>query len=409
MSDNRITVLMGAGATLDIQAPSTKDLTQAVKDLAKSPKVRFERQEIIKHIFSTLENFCPRSETNFEDVFHAIEQLISVKGARNPDVIRGFKPILTAFLEDGDWLKSTEPTHLYSLIHLIRKTIGDHLYKVCNEFGEQPKANWFKDFWLQLGRRFDLDIATLNYDNFFEQIFDNNDITDGYSNNTQSPSSFSTFTLGTAKKHKLLHLHGSILFGKLHPRHRNLLQIDNPFHSLLKFDSYEAATEGWEVDAGENYAQSGEQAANGPIITGLRKPDKLLISPYIDYSHQFFDSLSKNKNLLIIGYGFGDFHINALLNRMRAWHGNKRKIVLIDYIDSFHRATWSPFNRHFDWVPKGLFPFFNNSIGQSQPFRPHGYLNPAPLGSDNAGLMFLEGFKEASTHLNEIVDFFSNE
>lgn len=42
--------------------------------------------------------------------------------------------------------------------------------------------------------------------------------------------------------------------------------------------------------------------------------------------------------MLIVGYSFGDAHINKVLKRHTDWHGDARRIALIDYAD---RGNWS--------------------------------------------------------------------
>jgi len=81
-----------------------------------------------------------------------------------------------------------------------------------------------------------------------------------------------------------------------------------------------------------NQAQSGERATAGPIITGQRKPDKLLAYPYSTYQTVLHDALLRNPRLLIAGYGFGDIHFNRLLRRLTRIHGNNRRVVLIDFV-----------------------------------------------------------------------------
>lgn len=89
---------------------------------------------------------------------------------------------------------------------------------------------------------------------------------------------------------------------------------------LSKFETYEKAKETW-FGRSTNTAQSHMESVIGPIITGLRKTDKLVAYPYSSYYHTLMDSLQKNSRLLIIGYSFGDIHFNHLLDRITRIHG----------------------------------------------------------------------------------------
>lgn len=417
MSDHsRITVLLGAGATLEIGAPSTGGLTEAVRLLKNEspdvfPQSSDRQREIMLSLFETLEPFyhsrCRKESVNFEDVFHAIEQLVSLHAARQYGTVKAFKPVLAAFTTDDKWLDTVEEPKLFGLLNLIRHIIGDRIHQCCEGFAANSGAAWFRDFWQGLGSRFTLDIATLNYDNLFEQIFAAEDLSDGYINNHTYAWRFSPEVLLNAKRHRLMHLHGSILFGSPHPVRQAPPDPMRDFHSLVKFSDYKTAREAWGVLSTENHAQSGDMAAVGPLVTGHRKTDKLLSAPYIDYNHQLYESLRQNERLLIIGYGFGDYHINALLRRLKAWHGDRSRVVVVDYVDEFHRSTWSPFNNHFDWAPINLLWFLAAVTGESQPFPSHEYKNPIPLGKHQRGLMFLEGFENAARHSDLIADFFS--
>ena len=106
---------------------------------------------------------------------------------------------------------------------------------------------------------------------------------------------------------RILHLHGSILYGYI--RTSNLYAYDDDHEDLYRYDNFQDAKATW-FGRSTNTAQSREQAIAGPIITGLRKTDKALCYPYNTYYSLFQDSIIENPRLLIAGYSFGDFHFN---------------------------------------------------------------------------------------------------
>ena len=43
------------------------------------------------------------------------------------------------------------------------------------------------------------------------------------------------------------------------------------------------------------------------------------------------DKLIKNNALIIAGYSFGDYYVNNELERMRLYHGDALRVVIVDY------------------------------------------------------------------------------
>jgi hypothetical protein len=65
---------------------------------------------------------------------------------------------------------------------------------------------------------------------------------------------------------------------------------------------------------------------------GQIKTDKLLIEPYNLYNHRFVDGLLTSPRFLSIGYGGGDFYVNAALAQARRIHGDRFGAVYITKI-----------------------------------------------------------------------------
>lgn len=105
-------------------------------------------------------------------------------------------------------------------------------------------------------------------------------------------------------------------------------------HDLFKYKDYATVKDMLEGRGQSNpTAQDHSEYYGGPIITGLRKTDKLNCIPYDFYHGHLYNCLMRNKALVVIGYSFGDFYMNNLINRMTLLHGTNKKVVLIDCWD----------------------------------------------------------------------------
>ena len=103
-------------------------------------------------------------------------------------------------------------------------------------------------------------------------------------------------------------------------------------HDMFKYPDYTSMKNRF-IGTGhsEPVGQDHTEYIAGPIITGLRKTEKLNCIPYDFYHGNLYNSIIRNSSLIIAGYSFGDYYTNQLLSRMGLLHREKTKIVLIDY------------------------------------------------------------------------------
>ena len=100
------------------------------------------------------------------------------------------------------------------------------------------------------------------------------------------------------------------------------------------------------------------------MITGLRKADGVLERPYGTYLHVFRQQLLATSSWLIVGYGFGDPHINHQLRQAWAnWalRGQPARLVVIDYLPPTGRNDVAPgatYTRAWEKVRALLEPAF---------------------------------------------------
>ena len=80
--------------------------------------------------------------------------------------------------------------------------------------------------------------------------------------------------------------------------------------------------------------QDGRKAHALPLVTGLRKADKLLYEPYSTYEAALRIAAARASSWLVVGYGGGDHHVNAALKSAARWRqlqGGGLSVVVVDY------------------------------------------------------------------------------
>lgn len=158
-------------------------------------------------------------------------------------------------------------------------------------------------------------------------------------------------------------------------------------------------------------AQNNETYYAGPIITGLRKTDKLSCMPYDFYHGNMYNAIVRNNTLVIVGYSFGDIYVNNLINRMHGIWSGKERIVLIDKWDETkinnnerlleqYIYTLSHGEREFLEIMSGC----NDISAMIKDFISPD-IHKAQYASNGNLLLVTSGMKEASTIRNEIYDF----
>ncbi len=126
-------------------------------------------------------------------------------------------------------------------------------------------------------------------------------------------------------QHTLVQMHGSVRWA-------------TTGSEMTFFRSSVRAGREWDGTVGMSAArayQDGRIAPHSPMITGLRKTDAILSEPYGTYFQLFRQELLSTNRWLIVGYGFGDPHVNAALRsawaswRQQAGYAKKGLRVLI--------------------------------------------------------------------------------
>ena len=305
--ENRLSILLGAGANLDIASElsesypripdiSTRGLTNTV--LSYKHNVIHLRERIPSFIESCKNYLETRCDTNpnFERIFQLILELYETQIKTN-SVLNHLVP--DEFSETDADLCSTS---LYYILNSVFKELVS-VYKY-------PVPEWPTAFLKRMAGQFDfVDLFTTNYDTFFDDFL--SDYNDGFNIEGMVKEdwvpSYRTFDESSAMifegNNILNHLHGSILFNRGRPPGEKsqtlMIKSKVPYDMIGLTQPY--------------VTQSGSIADYSPIITGLDKPNMLIHEPFRTYYANIIRSLATNKRLLIIGYGFGDHHINSCI------------------------------------------------------------------------------------------------
>lgn len=395
---SRITVLVGAGACIDINGPSTEFITNQVKNIKLD--TMNQSNEFISNICSMLDKYYKADCWNFEDFFHTLEILSSQLAGWRPNTIKKYKPAIGGFVQ----AINNEVFNSLALIESKQKVI-EKVAQLINEydssFNPEGKDQWFSDFWKNLNKKAFLDITTLNYDTCIEQCL--TDYQDGYEKIESNCHKFNPRLLVKKNKSRIMHLHGCINYGYFwNEGDPNKYVFIDDFQDLYKYDRYSDSRVTWFGRSG-NSAQSGDNSDIGPIITGLRKTDKIIAYPYSEYYSVFQNSLINNSKLLIIGYSFGDKHFNKIINRISGLHGSNRKIVIITYCNP---NDWCHDPTCMDNFNQESIEFLAKSFMEFNPFNGYYDFKEKIISKDKNVRIYFSGFKKTVLKYdNEIIDF----
>jgi hypothetical protein len=328
----KLTVLLGAGFSVPFGMPTVADLTsvaEAVVTPALGTPVGPSAEPVpaAKMLHRAL-----RAEYNtvdFELALHAVESLLSYAAADTFDVrLSDIHQVLRAF---------TDPAPRWSaLIHFdtVRELRESIVNALVSEIRQREQRIGRSDriqrgvrrsigLISKLSETFALRCFTLNYDSVVDRHLNWND---GFGED--SPAAFSRTRFNNklrVSEPMLCHLHGSIRYG-----------FDASGY-IAKFASAELAQDSYASEKSSKPNQAGELNIAGPIISGLRKLDKLTSTPYGYYYSAFINSIIENPRLLVIGYGFHDPHLDYWLGQHRTVHGERRRVVIVKKDQSLAR------------------------------------------------------------------------
>ena len=435
-NDKRITAVVGAGAILDfdlpegVQKPTTKYITGEVIGIKEINSVSEEPITEIEDAYNVLKHEYP-IEPDFEMLFHVLEMWYAYghvwRDTANPPKNHSMYPVFAPFVSPRQ--KVDVDNVRQAIFHFLLKVMDIINSYNAPYIADESFNKWYRNFWKGYGGCWD--VFNLNYDTTIEHSLDHCE--DGFED-IPGQKDFQHFVpqkLWTNANgwSTMSHLHGCIeFFDERYEKKvydREVLKYG--FHDMYKYDSYEKVRDRY-IGTGKSLKsnQSGEQLVGTPIITGLRKNDKLNIVPFDFYHGHLFNCILKNNSLLLVGYSFGDVYMNHVIERMELIHGNRKRVVLIDHWqldnnddeqDAGQKAYWiKTMMRQYAYnnkVNNELIHFLCRMTGRMslynvvQCFR--NYDLTGPMVSDNGCLMlFIGGFKAAAEYKDEIYGFLNS-
>lgn len=425
---NRTTLLIGAGSPLDLTLPndlafpSTGNITQKVCEPYRNFMDDKQPINIVQDIYDRLMAVYPPKENpfsceapqpyiHFEHLFHVLEMLDSYHwvwrgNCKNEAIFPVFAPFTKSDFDfDGSVLHSVLDDFVLRIMDIITQ---------YNDYYNQRHSehDWYRNFYQRFKAASDYFI--LNYDTTIEQTI--GEYEDGYEPD-DIQDKFLQFN-----PHRLLnnpnglstinHLHGCInyYFSTYKDSNQDVYTFQS--RDLYKYPNY-ATVRKLMLGRGQSSPanQSGETYKAAPIITGLRKLDKLNCIPFDFYHTNMANCLTRNHKLIIYGYSFGDSYCNQLIERMAYMHGNKTRIVLIDKWDIPHGDRWHAGH----WLNRGIGTFLCKIVmcktfdGVIQELYNNEDKSSGALISNNRNLMvFPNGFKCAAEHVSEMDSFLNS-
>lgn len=320
-----ITVLTGSGASLSAGAPSTNDLTELLAGRSIAGEISAELR-------------AAKGLTTFEEILHVLEELEAMsEGKAAPLPTLTLLPFLSprgfvSKLGRGDLLKER-----LKCIEAMADAFSAVDYDAAWRLLYPLLRRLLSDYNVQC--------YTLNYDLIADvtiyalSIKSTKPWYTGFPGKPTALDLTSEFRpdqyvdptrLGSPLYLTLAHLHGSLSYAYRWGDERRAHGSDL---LIVEAGSLAGARDNWRafhdfaLDKGldDGFGLRGVS----PIISGLRKSEKLNLRPYGEYLHSFVQSLSQNAGLLIIGYGGNDPHVNFWIEEYLEIHRQAARVIEI--------------------------------------------------------------------------------
>lgn len=305
MNNTKLVMLCGAGFPLMWGAPTSKVLTNRIKEIIRAKLGNKKKQ-------------CKKLVRNdsFENILAAIESLMSYRRAKKN------RNYLSSFFK---W--TNEKINIDSLWNLYKLCINSIIeevekYESAALSNEKIKES-INSFWQLLSNNFgSVKYYTTNYDEILPYVIDGGytqlDVIQSYKNNT------------------FFNLHGSI----------HLSIGKNGYGYYIRHNEKACELNSAHLNKGGN---PNEPLIFSPIITGRNKTQRLMDEYFNRGVVSFANDLRECTALLIIGYSFSDPHINMLIKEFTEF--GKTKVIVIDYLKDESAYDSNLFERIIRIIP----------------------------------------------------------
>lgn len=198
---------------------------------------------------------------------------------------------------------------------------------VFNKDNESANTLFYK--WMQqfVSEGCIVRMYTLNYDRIFKVILQNNgiDVFEGFEldgpavgNNQKIPADLPRI-VSDFDSHIFYNLHGSAYW---EPEKYNANGLEGYQYYLVPFGNIDSYVEAFEIEKGKSLLLSN-------IITGYQKVQRTAVAPFRQMFSAFDRDYFEADIIYVIGYSFGDQHINDIIRNARKFN-KKAEIVIID-------------------------------------------------------------------------------
>lgn len=406
----RLTVIVGAGGSFELGVPLTDSLTTIVRKAFDRPAPDFqnyfkdpEDAERRRQLFLAAEQHYGGT-LNFEQLFEFLESGLalhsgwrSAGGIAEAGWTQPRADLVSLFRDRDGYAEFLSHSRL-----MLELTVESAIRDTSAAAPSSPNWQVFQHFWAELASSFDLTVTTLNYDTLIEQALGWGGAEQGFEPADGSRGwLFHPRMVHQRREHRLLHLHGSILFKGA--TYGDTVGHWEPAGGHWQNKWY-PTSEDAKVAGGGDLGRTayGRDLLGGSLITGLHKNDKVHAEPFGTYYEATANELRACPRLLVIGYGFGDPHINRLIKRMTRDHGDGRRVACVDYVglpDEIHSDGRSGFLEAMHlWSGRRL-PW-NEAVSSSW-VDMDGLWN-APGGHTQ---LHFHGFMKAARRAEEVVSF----
>jgi len=396
MEKKREVFLFGAGAIIDWGAPTTNELTELI--LNSGFTIKDSDTTITKFLYQRLIEYgYKKDEVNFETIISVIEELIvyysEIQYFENNNWVIRTTYLLRPFVNNDNIdvifnysivggerrshyklnipidkeypyakpAKKNENPNQFFLQHLLSRLL-ETIYRRISKYSytidkESNNSILFRKWIKRLSENKAIRLYTLNYDNVFSALLkeENIDCFEGFFNEKDEYSygyrADVLRILSDSNSNIHFNLHGSAYWTVLAENEKGLfipeIVLSNSIH--LPTNDIQSTTQ---IEKGRNIIISN-------IITGYQKAQKSVITPFRQMMSAFDKDIYSADKLTIIGYSFGDEHINETIH-MALRYNDKLKIEIVDssFIDNIMDSKLSlslfPFLKSNNLNPKQL-------------------------------------------------------
>ena len=328
----RAIVLLGAGASVEYQAPSTPALTGAIERqvLADPVMKNSGGAAAFSEIKSRLAEYL-QGPVNFEQIYHCAHEL-RFASPPTPGAADEFKPIMQPFFSNA-----TRPpkSALEALCGKIVEVIFGDVSRSCgnNPLGLGPLVRFVET----LRTHFVTRIYTTNYDDFPLQA-----VPDLYTGFASAASGVRRFDVNRFWHRErwdgIFHLHGSVHMGYQHPP-------EGDIGELFWFDDRAEALRHSAFAGSSPLRMDGTSVLRTAVITGLEKLSRVQQRPFAHFYSMMARDAMRADVIFVIGSGLADLHLNTWLGEARV-RTLRPPLLFVDFWpNSFERDTYFELDR----------------------------------------------------------------